>query len=338
MSGRTVEHKPTSFTAIREDMMSARRARAIALGVFGVVVLVVVAATPAIAADREVIQNVGPDVAAHNGYFVWSDIALERPRRLVLFSEGERRVAPERPIFNSQPFGLGRDGRDRPVAVYHRCKTSPAGCDLYELDLGSRRERKLAALSKPRLSEYRIAVSNGRYLFARRNHFAGRRSVSRLFVTRPLRPVSDIVVSPWDRRHWSDPTSVTDLALRGRVAAAMFEGRVSVVHLTPRGPDRWCRITRMWGSAASVVITKLYVYWTHEYRGTAGVASRVMRRRIPSPRCVQRGPLETLRSSPQADLVSVTAMGGRVFYTRRFLQASGIEHTLFEMTDPLIRD
>jgi hypothetical protein len=276
-------------------------------------------------------QNVAFDVEAYGGYFAWS-IPAPQPRRLVLVSPGgNRRLVPARPIFNFNPFGLGADRRGRAVAVYPRCKTSRLGCNLYQLDLKARHERALVRLSKPRRSENEVAVSRGRYLFVRVNRFAVRPAgrVPHLFITRPLREVSDIPVS---LRGWRRPAAaaISQLALRRNVAAVTTNTRLLVVYLTRSGPDRWCPIARAAG-ARSVVITARYVYWVKPF-GEFNEFSRVLRRRLPSAGCIQRGPSELLRTA--SGLSSVAVSGGRVFYTRESLVAGS--YTLFEMTDPAV--
>lgn len=329
----------------------ARRPHLFRLAVLGCLACGAVALpAPATAADREVITDTGMDLAAHGGYFAWTT-ERARDRRLVLFERGERRIPPIRPIFNLQPFGLGRDGRGRPVAVYPRCKTSRPGCDLYELNLNTGQEHKLRALSHKRRSEPHVAVSDGRYLFTR-THIADRetgRSTTQLFSARrrgPLRRVTNVVLALGQGRSVKlSDTTVTDVAVRARVAAVAFVGWISVIHLARRGQDRGClTAANLINPDPTVVLTKRFVYWTEEFHeaGVGLVRFKIMRRRVPSRSCVQRGASQTLRILPRHVFdPSVAVMGGRVFYTRTardIVTDPRGPRSVFEMTDPPIRD
>jgi hypothetical protein len=287
-------------------------------------------APPAAATDRVIATDPGENIDAFNGTFAWSEA-----NRLTLFSGGVRRFAPVRSFGSSSvnaKLGPGRDGST--VATYSRCKGALGGCDLFVLGLRSGHERRLRSLSTRRSSEYTVAGWQGRYLFAR----SGRRGG--VFVSGPLRRISRRA-SPW-----------TDLDLRGRVAvfsdatpdrsgeADPFDMSVRVVRLSRRGVGRQCVVARHGVFVVSPLITRRFVYWVD--RPESG--SVVLRRRIPSRRCIQRGRVERLRPRPGRleEALDVAVTRGRVFYPRSVNSPTRpptfTDHFLVEMTDPLVRD
>jgi len=103
-------------------------------------------------------------------------------------------------------------------------------------------------------------------------------------------------------------------------------------------PERWFEgylETRSHGQGlSSPVVTRLFVYWV-DYPESG---QRVLRRRIPSRRCVQGGPVQTLRGGdPRVPANDVAVTRGRVFYTS-VISYQPYQHSLVEMTDPLVRD
>jgi hypothetical protein len=277
------------------------------------------------AADRVLIRNAGENVDAFRGNFAWSS----SHNRLVLFSRGSRRLAPVRRFSGPVDPSLGPGRGGSPVAAYTRCKdTGPfepvLGCDLFVLGLRSGRERKLRSLSSRRWSEYAIAAWRGRYLFAR-ERCTRTRCRNGLWVTRPLRLIS------------RDP--VGDVDLRGGVAAFDHVDRVEpqsvrVVHLSSRGRLRQCVVGRVGDEEApvSIALTRRFVYWVR------APGFEVLRRRIPTRRCIQRGPVQRLRYlSGNTNKNSVAITRGRVFYTDAST-VLGRPVSLFQMTDPLVQD
>jgi hypothetical protein len=288
------------------------------------------AAAPAGAADRVVIGLPRANVDAFVGTFAWFGDG-----RLVLFSRGRTRFASVKRFRGVSSLNLGPGRSGSPVAAYSRCKGSAfeGGCDLFALGLRSGREHKLRSLSTRKWSEYTVAVWGRRYLFARR--LCPRRFECRpsgLFVSAPLRRISR--------------ADVGEVDLRGRVAAFTVMGKdtglgpdsIRVVHLSRRRGGRQCVVAVVMPVGTdnafwSPVVTRRFVYWAAS--GTEG-ATEILRRRIPSRRCGQRGPVQRLRVTNEiGDDVAVTQ--GRVFYTALEPPNSG-QTSLFQMTDPLVRD
>ena len=328
-----------------------------ACGLLAVLCCSGVIAGPADGADSVLAADAGLHMDAFLGTFAWAANGGGLswglgggPYRLVLFSQGQARLAPITPFdsdFEPPVAGLGADRNGAPVAAYSRCAPN-IGCDLFALNLRSGSEHKLRATSSRRWAEDEVAVSGGRYLF-RRPCYSSRRSQCQgtgLFVSSPLRRIT--------------PSSVGSLDLRGRVVAftefrhaAAVAGFNTVVvgHLSSRNRARECvladsrqvhatglrRANVMWSPA----IGKRFIYWiagpdpTNEQSGLA----YVLRRRTPTIDCKQRGPIERLRRTEGAgagfDRVAVT--GGRVFYTAWTGTAMGLKLSLFEMSATELR-
>jgi hypothetical protein len=138
-----------------------------------------VAASPA---RGEVIaheHNATP-VAAYGNYAAWSRVEGKH-YRLVIWHDGKLGRAAVAPSPAQFDVDLGHDAAGRVVAVYSRCaKTerfvSPDfmpdpsqehSCDIYEYDVVSRYERRLAGPSRKGTSEYWPAISGHRLVFAR---------------------------------------------------------------------------------------------------------------------------------------------------------------------------
>jgi hypothetical protein len=282
------------------------------------------------AADQLVTTEPGYNVDGYQDTFAWGDDEEFPVVRLVLFSGGQRRLAPVGPFSIRVEPALGPGRRGEPVAAYSRC-TGPGdllfldGCDLFVLDLRSGRERKLRSLSTRRWSENAVAVWRGRYLFARWGPGGG------VFLSRPRRKLF--------------PAQVTEVDLRGAVAALnVYNPRgprttsIWVAYIPRRGRARRCLVARGGFEDSSPVLTGRFVYWTR----LSEPANKIQRRRIPSRRCAQRGPVETLRSGDTSiprDVEDVAVAAGRVYYTGDSSTDSALgPRSLFQMTDPLVQD
>jgi hypothetical protein len=135
------------------------------------------------------------------------------------------------------------------------------------------------------------------------------------------------------------------LDLRGRVGvfsvarrdrfgqADTSDVQLRVVHLSRRGASRQCVIYPHGVNLTSPVITRRFVYWIDNYE--PGPPS-ILRRRLPTRDCVQRGPVQLLRRSQGRSFLNVAVTGGHVFYTRR--PPGSFRQSLVQMTDPLVRD
>jgi hypothetical protein len=292
-------------------------------------------AAPAGASDRLVTENPGGGVSAFLGTFAWDGGS----GRLVLFSHGQRQLAPV-PYFKGgvdADLGPGRGGTL--VAAYSRCNPTPRRCDLFALSVRSGREHKLRSLSSSQWSEHAVAVWNGRYLFAR-GHCARHCRPGGVFISSPLRRISG--------------ANAREVDLRGRIAAFTVPSahpdpivgiepkELRIVHLTRRRAARECVVVvnRPLSNEYAVyspVVTKHFVYWTS--MGVEG-PTKVFRRRIPSRGCRQRGPVETLRNLGYENSNSVALTGGRVFYTADWFDSDILpgadiaRSALFEMTEP----
>jgi len=314
-----------------------------------------VAASPVEGADRIVTSEAGLNLDAFLGTFAWdanAGLSFSNsgtgPDRLVLFSHGHARLAPVAPWrLGDQPFpSLAPDGNGAPVAAYPRC--TRFDCDLFELSVRSGREHKLRSLSSRRWSEQAVAVWGRHYLFSRPfcPHPARTCPGTGLFVSPPLRRVADAPVRSFDLR---GPV-VAFTAVRSPNVTSDTD-TVVTAYLTGRPRPRQCvvadaRQLRAHGLRhASVVLnpslTRRFVYWIAGPDGSAEETGPhfALRRRIPTRRCRQRGPIEKLRTVPSdtwIDRIAVT--GGRVFYTVPYSDFAGLKVALREMTDPPVHD
>jgi hypothetical protein len=133
-------------------------------------------------ADTTIAQVSAPTpVSAYGGRAVWSTWnPATNDYRLTAWSGGLTAtvpVAPRRVAFDAR---LGPDPSGATVATYSRCAREsislvddlPAwqqgrGCDLYEFDFATGRERKLATVSSPDASESMPSMAGDRIAFAR---------------------------------------------------------------------------------------------------------------------------------------------------------------------------
>jgi hypothetical protein len=161
----------------------------------------------ALAADQVVTTDRTASILdAFRGTLLWSREASDGGARLVLLGQGDPTdlagIAPGAGLFDAK---LGRDRRGSLVAVYTRCAGLGGGdCDVYELDLATRRERRVRQASSDRCSEFAPSIWRGTVAFARR----GPRGCIGLYVRRPSGAL---------RRLDNRAPAVTDVG-RGRVA------------------------------------------------------------------------------------------------------------------------
>ena len=148
------------------------------------IVALVVAFSSALAtspAHGEVVasEHAASPIAAFESYAAWSR-ADGRRFRLIIWHDGRLHRAAVAPRAAQFDVDLGRNAAGRVVAVYSRCtKTKhplpgympfPAdneGCDLYQYDLTSQRERRLRGPSTKGSSEFLPAIAGRRLVFAR---------------------------------------------------------------------------------------------------------------------------------------------------------------------------
>jgi hypothetical protein len=134
----------------------------------------VVLASPA-HADTPIATTAAPtSVSAHGGRLVWSAYdPVARRYSLITRFGGVISSVPIEP--RNVPFDvdLGPNADGSTVAVYSRCSLEPAppdpprGCDVYEFDFASNRERKVTLVSRSNSSELFPSVSGTRIAFAR---------------------------------------------------------------------------------------------------------------------------------------------------------------------------
>ncbi len=134
-----------------------------------------VAAAPAGADDAVAELAADTPLSAYGGALAWSDYDAASERFALVIRQGDATAAA--PIATARrafDVSLGPDARGRVVALYTRCRVAPRGrtaergCDVYRYDLRTRRERKLASVSSPKLDEAWPAQWRGRIAFARR--------------------------------------------------------------------------------------------------------------------------------------------------------------------------
>lgn len=160
-------------------------------------------------ADQGLGAGEGFDVVQRDGVALWSRRA-GRGYRLIL-RRGSRparplAVAPARWPFDAD---LGTDAAGRTVAVYSRCGAVPvgpgedgfdhrSGCQLYELDPATGRERRLTETHAAGRDEVRPAINRGILAFARLSGHGGdgRADIvlKRLGAGRPARLVETLTV------------------------------------------------------------------------------------------------------------------------------------------------
>jgi hypothetical protein len=158
-----------------------------------------ICAASAQAATTEVLEPVGMQsvVSAYGGHVVWNELDVPTGRWYLRHRFGDtsaRLPVPARAV--QFDFDLGPDRHGRAVAVYSRCAREPAvaaglalspdwmtaaGCDVYETDLATGKERRLRSVSSRRGSETTPSIWRGSIAFARRRP---PRRTARIYVRR----------------------------------------------------------------------------------------------------------------------------------------------------------
>ena len=128
-------------------------------------------------------EQVATPLSASGGFAIWSTFVAPVQRyRLRLYANGITRMLPVRSRAVPFDVDLGRDRRGRIVAVYSRCREEPrgetaalgprrdsgSGCDVFQFDVASAKQRKLRSVSSKTASEYLPAIDGSRIAFARR--------------------------------------------------------------------------------------------------------------------------------------------------------------------------
>jgi hypothetical protein len=213
-----------------------------------VISLLLLAFTPAASArDRAVSSDrTASNLSAFGQGLVWSREAADRRARLVI-----RAFAPAADIAVPPLAGglfdpdLGQNAAGSNVVVYSRCAISGRNCDVYEFDLFTRREAKVAGASSSRCSEFAPSIWLGTVAFAR----SGPGACDGLYVK---------------------GTRGTALRLDRRVPADTDIRQGRVVYLHAPSPDRtFIRLFTIRGGRSSVV--------------AAGVRAEGERQRVTSP-------------------------------------------------------
>ena len=221
------------------------------------------------------------NVSAFGGALVWS--RQEAPNgkfRLVQHINGVTSDAPLPVRLGPFDADLGPGRRGGIVAVYSRCRGAPAGCDLFQFDLRSGRERKLRRLSTRRCSETAPSIWRGAIAYASAGH--EERCTPAVYVVSARRRRLRI----WKGKYNEQPESF-DTDLRGRTLAfeiktsgggptggtAIFEAR-----LGRRGRSRRCllrthatsSVSGFGGTVRAPVLDGGFLYWTRtEWRISA---------------------------------------------------------------------
>ena len=154
------------------------------------VALSLVLATPPPAGAVETIATLSrvSSVSAHGGRVAWSsfDPNLNTFVLMTRFG-GTTGQVPVRPRTVPFDVDLGPNRAGQTVAVYSRCRNDPprrepalgnvftqlpdwagaGGCDIYEFDFAQNRERRIAAASSKRASEFLPSIWKNRIAFAR---------------------------------------------------------------------------------------------------------------------------------------------------------------------------
>jgi hypothetical protein len=231
-----------------------------------------------VAADADVTvssDRTATNPSAHLGQLVWARVAADGRSRLVRRIGGVNVDVPVRPKDGLFDPDTGTSRRGNQVIVYTRCAgLSGVGCDVWQYNEGTRRERRLPGASSRRCSEYAPSVWVGTVAFAR----SGPGNCPGLYVARRGRV----------RR------------LEGRVPAQTdIRGRRVVYLYTPAGdPSRTSvRIRSIFGGPSRRVVSGFaaehesyrvtspvldgpFVYWLqedrirHEYFAGRGLARR----------------------------------------------------------------
>jgi hypothetical protein len=159
-------------------------------GAITCVLLVVMVAAPGVAFANDTIATVSSPtpVSAFAGRLAWSSYdPATRGYRLMTSARGVTSTLPVRPRRVPFDVDLGPDRNGDTVAVYSRCHRDPPGrdpaignaltqmpdwargrgCDLYELDFETGREKRISAASSPESSEFLPSIWKSRIAFAR---------------------------------------------------------------------------------------------------------------------------------------------------------------------------
>lgn len=162
--------------------MSPRARQPHRVATAGAVLGLLTGAPPAAGDQRIATEAAATGVSAHAGRVVWSSYrpTTKRYRLMTRFRGRTTAVAAKS---RRVPFDadLGPDPRGRTVAVYSRCSREPSsagsgplpsyttgrGCDLFQFDFASRRERRISGPSRPGSSETLPSIWRGRLAFAR---------------------------------------------------------------------------------------------------------------------------------------------------------------------------
>ncbi len=189
---------------------SSRRTSA-ALLAAGAVAGALLATAPASADTVIVADPTVQNVTAYASTAAWSRRAPDGSHRLVV-RDGSGVVADAAVEPSSVPFDpdLGPTKGNGRLVVYSRCQTMSTmrGCDVYGYDVGSRSERKIAAVSSARGSEVGPSYFKGVLAFGRIGSGGG------LYVYTPGRSVRRI----WSRESDQTDLSATRVVARGRGA------------------------------------------------------------------------------------------------------------------------
>lgn len=256
-------------------------------------------AMPAAAAPPS--TSVSPDptdsnVSAYGGAVVWSRRAGKHDYRLVLRQGGVVRDAGVRPFRHPVDADLAPGRHGGIVAEYSRCKSSRR-CDVFSFHLGSPHERKLRSLAGGR-PEIAPSSWKGLSVFGRVAKTTGPAGEPFLFA-KQYRKGGLFKTSRHSRLGKRSPFASD---LRGhRVAYASETDPVTIrTQLFHSRPGRDCSVfaleldTSSGEEESSPVIYGDYIYWLRNTSISleSTEASAVARRRVPSPRCGKRGPLQ----------------------------------------------
>lgn len=157
------------------------------LGLLLIVVVVMALARPANAATILATETRATTLSALDGRVVWSSFdPSARAYGLKESVDGRVRALPVRSQRVAFDVDLGTDRRGRTVAVYSRCRRPPPqvfvidrpgselpeyyrgkGCDVYQYDFATRRERRVRGVSTRGASEFLPTVWRGRIAFVR---------------------------------------------------------------------------------------------------------------------------------------------------------------------------
>lgn len=288
-------------------------------------------ATPAPAAGP--IGIVSPDptasnVSAYGGALVWSRRAPSGDYRLVVTKSGVASDAPVARFRHPVDADLGPGRHGGIVAVYARCRSSRR-CNLFTLNLGSGRERKLRSLAGGR-PEFVPSAWRGRYAFGRAARITGEGTSFR-----DVRPFRSGGLFKTDRRVRLSRRLPfgTDLR-RTRVAYITDPQQLSSVRTQlfhRRRPGRDCRLAffdnRDSGSSGehlfSPVIYGDFIYWLDETNLSVDPTQSfdLSRRRLPSRRCRQRSAVQlshlvaVRKDDPAPRPESIAIDRGHVYFT-----------------------